>query len=137
MKWETKICINLLAFSVVSFGGEYAVITNKQMKSLTRAEIKAIFLKKMIFVEDVKVVPINLQARNRLRNKFEKELLHMSFTRLKKYWTKEHYLGHRAPLSMKSQASIKAFVTKVDGAVGYIDATNIDKTIKVIYRWRD
>jgi hypothetical protein len=38
---------------------------------------------------------------------------------------------------MKSQESIKSFVKKVDGAIGYIEAKNIDNTVKVIYRWRD
>jgi hypothetical protein len=61
----------------------------------------------------------------------------MSFSRLKTYWTKEHYLGHRPPISMKSQESIKAFINKVDGSLGYINIENVDENMKIIYKWRD
>ncbi len=121
----------------VSFADEYVVISNKSMKDLSPAQIKAVFLKKLAFIEDVKAVPINLEARDPLRLKFENDILNMSFSRLKTYWTTRHYLGHRPPISMKSQESIKAFVKKVDGSLGYINAKNIDDSIKVIYRWKD
>jgi ABC-type phosphate transport system substrate-binding protein len=38
---------------------------------------------------------------------------------------------------MKSQESIKAFVKKVDGAIGYIESSALDEDLKVIYRWKD
>ena len=61
----------------------------------------------------------------------------MRYSRLKSYWTKQHYLGHRPPLTMKSQESILAFIKKVDGAVGYIDLKNIDSDINIVYKWSD
>lgn len=128
--------VNLLLASVI-FGSEYVVISNNNMKNLSKAQVKAIFLKKINIIDDTKIIPIGLEARDPLRLKFEKEILNMSFTRLKSYWTKQHYLGHRPPISMKSQESIKAFVKKVDGAIGYIDASYLDENIKVIYRWNE
>lgn len=116
---------------------EYVVVSNHTMKALTKSQIKAIFLKKMSLVGDMKVVPVSLQARDSLRKNFEKRVLKMSFVRLKSYWTKQHYLGHRPPLSMKSQASVKAFVKKVDGSIGYISKKNLDKDLKVLYSWED
>lgn len=132
-----NIFISILLFACISFGDEYVVISNNNMKDLSTNQIKAIFLNKLSFIEDIKVVPINLDARDSLRVKFEKEILHMSFSRLKTYWAAQHYLGHRPPVSMKSQESIKAFVKKVEGSIGYINAENIDDSVKVIYRWRD
>lgn len=132
-----NIFISILLFACISFGDEYVVISNNNMKDLSTNQIKAIFLNKLSFIEDIKVVPINLDARDSLRVKFEKEILHMSFSRLKTYWATQHYLGHRPPVSMKSQESIKAFVKKVEGSIGYINAEKIDDSVKVIYRWRD
>ena len=123
--------------STTIFANEYVIISNKSMNTLSIAQIKAIFLKKITFIDDTKVVPISLGTRNPLRVKFEKKVLKMSFVRLKSYWTKQHYLGKRPPISMKSQESIKAFVKKVDGAIGYIDSNSLDDSIKEIYRWRD
>lgn len=137
MKKIVKIFTITLLLSTLSLADEYVVISNKDMKDLSDSEIKAIFLKKLIFANDTKLVPINLQARDPLRLKFEKKVLHMSFQRLKSYWTKQHYLGHRPPVSMKSQESIKAFVKKVKGSIGYIKANRVDDSVKVMYRWSD
>jgi hypothetical protein len=38
---------------------------------------------------------------------------------------------------MKSEESIKAFVKKVDGAIGYINANSVDDGVKVLYKWSD
>lgn len=137
MKKISKILIVMLLLSNLSFADEYAVISNKDMKNLSSSEIKAIFLKKLIIANDTKLVPINLEARDPIRLKFEKHILHMSFSRLKSYWTKQHYLGHRPPVSMKSQESIKTFVKKVKGSIGYIKADKVDDSVKVMYRWSD
>ena len=126
----------LLTFSAMA--DEYAVVSNAKMKDLTLLEIRAIFLKKITLIsDDTELVPINLEAMDPLRLKFEKEVLGMSFSRLKSYWIQEHYLGHRPPISMKSQESIKAFITKVDGSIGYLNIENIDANMKILYRWSD
>jgi len=46
-------------------------------------------------------------------------------------------MGQRPPITMKSQQAVKTFVKKVDGAIGYIEMKNLDKSVKVIYRWKD
>ncbi len=129
--------LSMLILLCVSFGDEYVVISNQNMKELSTNQIKAIFLKKALLIDDVQAVPINLEAMDSIRLKFEQDILNMNFSRLKSYWTTQHYLGHRPPLTMKSQESVKSFVKKVDGAIGYINAQNIDESVKVIYRWRD
>jgi len=137
MKRLAGIFVIGLFFSSFTLADDYVVICNNNMEDLSISQVKAIFLKKLTFVNDIEVVPINLDARDPLRLKFEQEVLHLSFQRLKIYWTKEHYMGHRPPVSMKSQESIKAFVKNVDGAIGYIDAKNFDDDLKVIYKWSE
>ncbi|MFA6192583.1 MAG: hypothetical protein WC665_09550 [Sulfurimonas sp.] len=127
----------LILVPLLSLGDEYVVISNKNIKELSESEIKAIFLKKLIFIDNFAAVPVNLEAGDSLRVKFEEKLLDMSFERLKSYWTKEHYLGHRPPVNMKSEESVKAFVKKVDGAIGYINANSVDESVKVLYKWSD
>ena len=117
------------------YGSDYVVISNKTMPSISKTQLKAIFLKKLTIVNDMKMVPINLNPRDTLRQSFEKKILKMNFIRLKNYWSQQHYLGHRPPLNLHSQESVKAFVKKVDGAIGYIDAKNIDNELKELYRW--
>ncbi|MDF1875954.1 hypothetical protein JHD48_09425 [Sulfurimonas sp. SAG-AH-194-I05] len=127
------IFIFLFECNVVA--SEYAVVANKNMPQLSKAQVKAIFLKKMLVTHDIKIVPINLSPRDPLRISFEKHILKTNFRRLKSYWMKQHYLGHRPPVSLKSQKSSLAFLKKVDGAITYIDIKNIDNTMNIILRW--
>jgi len=137
MKKLLIIALLFLNVPTILLSSEYVVVSNKNIKNITKAQVKAIFLKKMIFIEDVNLVPVNLSPKNILRIKFEKTILKTNFRRLKAYWTKQHYLGHRPPISMKSQKSAIAFIKKVDGAIIYINAKYVDEDMKIIYRWKD
>lgn len=137
MKTFIRLLLVIVFISSLSMADEYAVIANKNMKNLSNSQIKAIFLKKLTLINNIKIVPVNLGVRDSMRLKFEKEILHMGFSRLKAYWTKQHYLGHRPPVSMKSQSGVKSLINKVDGAIGYINIKNIDDSVHVIYKWSE
>lgn len=137
MKTVVIIFLSLAMLSAISFASEYAVIANHKMKDLSTSQIRAIFLKKITVIENINAVPVNLGARDPIREKFENKIVGMGFERLKTYWSKQHYLGKRPPVGMQSEESVKAFVKNVDGAIGYIDAGNLDNDVKVLYRWSE
>lgn len=134
---QLRIIILLSLLFCNSIADNYLVVSNKKMKDISQSKLRAIYLKKLSIIDDIKLIPVNLQARDALRAKFENMVLNMSFGRLKSYWSAQHYLGHRPPLSMKSQKSVIAFIKKVDGAIGYIEEKNLDEDLKVLYRWED
>ena len=137
MKTTIIIFLSTIILSTISFAGEYAVIANQKMKDLSTAQIKAIFLKKITVIENINAVPVNLGARDPIREKFENKIVEMNFERLKSYWTKQHYIGKRPPVSMQSEESVKTFIKNVEGAIGYINANNLDNSVKVLYRWSE
>lgn len=137
MKSVIIIFLSTIMLSTILLADEYAVIANHKMKDLSTAQIKAIFLKKITVIESINAVPVNLGARDPIREKFENKIVEMNFERLKSYWTKEHYLGKRPPVGMQSEESVKAFVKNVEGAIGYINANNLDNSVKVLYRWSE
>ena len=57
----------------------------------------------------------------------------MSAQKLKNYWIKQHYKGHRPPYRVESVKSMILFIKKVKGAIGYIPLSKVDKSIKIIY----
>ncbi len=130
------ILIYLISHSLL-IANEYAIVANKSIHEASLGQIKALFLKKSSYIKNKKVVPVNLSSRNPIRIHFEKHILHMSFNRLKSYWTKQHYLGHRPPISMKSQKSIKTFIKKVDGSIGYMELKNVDDELSILYKWSE
>jgi len=134
-KLQALIFLSLLYSNLLA--DKYVVVSNQKMKALSKTQIRAIFLKKMQIVNDIKVIPLNTVAKDFLRVSFERNVLKMSFESLKSYWTSQHYLGHRPPLSMKSQRSIISFIKRVDGAISYIEEKNLDKDLKVLYRWEN
>jgi ABC-type phosphate transport system substrate-binding protein len=127
-----------LTFSLTSLNAtQYALVASKDMQNISLGQVKALYLKKTLYIGDKKIIPLNLQAKDKIRKSFERNVLHMNFNRLKSYWSKQHYLGHRPPITMKSQNSIKAFVKKIDGAIGYIELSNLDDNLKILYKWSE
>lgn len=127
----------LILFVTAVSAKEYAVVASFATPPLSQNKIRALFLKKSEYLGDTKVVVLNLALGNPVRSSFEKKVLHMSRLHLKSYWTRQHYLGHRPPISMKSQKSMQIFLKNVHGAIGYGELGKIEKDLHVLYRWSD
>jgi len=127
----------LLFLSLSLPAQEYAVVCNKILGEMSLMQIRAVFLKKLTHAKGLHLVPVNLPSDNVVRKSFEEHVLKMQKRGLKSYWVKQHYLGNRPPLVMKSQGSSLVFVKKVQGAVAYATLQDIDASVKILYRWRD
>ncbi len=132
-----KLLLLLIALGMMLEAGEYAVISNGSVTQLSSYQIKAIYLRKMKFHNGLRLIPLNLPPKSEIRKSFEKEVLHMSFSRLRAYWTKEHYHGNRPPIMVQSQEGVKRFVKEVDGAIGYIELKNMDENLTILYKWSE
>ncbi len=134
-----KKVLLLLFFTFFLYGEEFVVVTklNSPLQSLSKAKVKMIFLKKQKMSKDTVLIPINLSPSNKVRKSFEHTILGMSRNRLKSFWTKEHYLGHRPPLTMNSFQSLLSFVKKIDGAIGYVPLSEVNKEFKILYKWEE
>ncbi len=112
-----------------------AIIANQNfpVKKLQKWQIKQIYLKRIRYIENIPIIPINYKAGDSFRLIFEKNLLNMSSIKLRRYWMKEHYLGKRPPIVQSSVRSAIIFVKKVDGAVAYIPYSKVTKEVRVLY----
>ncbi len=127
----------LLTLAISLYGGEkFVLIANKNfpLKELKKEQIKQIYLKKLRFINETPIVPINYTPRDPLRKEFENKILKIPPKRLKRYWMKKHYLGIRPPLTQNSSKSAILFVKKVDGAIAYIPHSELTQDVKVIYK---
>ena len=126
----------LFSLTAILYGNERFVLISNQnfpVSHLSEGQIKQIYLKRISFIKDMQIVPINYIARDPLRKVFEKNLLHMSAKKLSRYWMKEHYLGIRPPVVQSSVDSTIVFVKKVDGAVAYIPHSKLPADMRVLY----
>ncbi|WP_373030886.1 hypothetical protein [Sulfurovum sp.] len=124
-----------IAASICLSAEKFVVIThpNNPIDTLTKSQLRMIYLKKSRFWGDTKLVALNLPPTSNLRLTFENEVLKMSYNELDNYWVREHYKGHRPPYRVESVESMLLFVKKVEGAIGYIPVSKIDTGVKVIY----
>ena len=132
-----KTLLTLFILLQALYAQDYFVVAHKDVKDLTSEQIRAIFLKKLFVVDGRHLVPINLQARDSTRQEFEHKIVHMNFQRMKSYWAKQHYQGHRPPLSMRSEDAVLRFIQKVEGSLGYVSQkpNTSYNNIKIIYKW--
>ncbi len=124
-----------IAASICLTAEQFVVIThpNNPIDTLTKSQLRMIYLKKSRFWGDTKLVALNLPPTSNLRLTFENKVLKMSYNELDNYWVREHYKGHRPPYRVESVESMLLFVKKVEGAIGYIPVSKIDTGVKVIY----
>lgn len=127
----------LLCMGLLLNAREYAVVSSAPLGTLSKSQVKVLFLKKSLYIKDLKIVPLNLAIHHTIRKSFEQKVLHMSFLRLKSYWTKQHYLGKRPPINVKSPRSMEAYLLKIEGSIGYMQLSDADKKLNILYKWSD
>ncbi len=117
------------------FSQSIYIIANKNfpLNTLTKKEIKAIYLDQKRHINGKKILPLNFTHDYPLRDSFEKTILKKSRKYLERYWIKAHYNGHQPPKVLKSKTSMLSFIKKLDTALGYVDGNKPDlKEIKIL-----
>jgi len=134
---STKILKTFLLVNVLVYSAEYAVIIDKDssVSKLSSKQLKDIYLMKRHFIGSTKIVPINLPSELKIRNEFEKHVLHLNREELNRYWVKKHFQGVTPPVMQSSDKSMKLFVKNVNGAIGYLPISQVDSDLKVIYEF--
>ena len=114
---------------------EVAVIVNTGNSSeISDNDIKRMFLgKNKTFSNGEAVNAINLKSGNATRSDFEKKVLGKSGSQVKAYWSKLIFSGKAKPLKeLASDSEILSQVASTPNAIGYIDASKVDASVKVI-----
>ena len=116
---------------------EYAVITSSKstISELSSKQVKDIFMMKLHYIDDVKVIPINASASAAIRQEFEKNVLRTDRQRLNNYWIKQHFQGISPPVTQPSLQSVKMFIKNVSGTIGYIPMDMVDPDVRVLYEF--
>ena len=131
-----KLLLWLWLGSLVLWAETLAVVVAKTtpIPPLDQDAIKAIFLKKQLFINGIALKPINLAPSEPLRQAFETKVLQMDKERLARYWMREHYRGHRPPYRVDSIRAMVQFVIKVEGAIGYLPQKSVTPKMQILYR---
>jgi ABC-type phosphate transport system substrate-binding protein len=83
-------------------------------------------------------MPLNLPEDNPLRQEFDKAVLGLDADRVARYWQDRKIRGGaRPPMRVSSTGMVLKGVASKAGAVGYVKASEVNPTVKVVARIAD
>lgn len=122
----------IVATGVVQ-SAEYVLIVNKDnpISSLTRSEVKKIFLGKKNYWPDGQRIDVLLLKNSDVHHDFVYEVLNKSPRQLSMYWKQVLFSGAGIPpKTFTDPESLKALVASDPKAIGYIDIRLLDESVK-------
>ncbi len=136
MKLYQCAFVFLMVFSPL-LKAEIAVIVHPSVdiSSLTQDNVQRIFLGKATrFANGQPAKPINQDAGNAIRDEFISKVLDKSQGQYRSYWSRLIFTGKgRPPQDEGGDDDIKKLVASNPDAIGYIDTTSVDDSVKVVY----
>lgn len=127
--------IIICAASFAAAGGAYAddvvlvVGANSSISSLSKEQSSDIFLGK-----NTSVTPLDQPDSSTLRNEFYSRVTGKSAAQAKSHWSKLSFTGKGTPPKEgQNSADIKRQVAQNPKLVGYIDKSDVDSSVKVVF----
>ncbi|HET8935242.1 MAG TPA: hypothetical protein VFN67_17460 [Polyangiales bacterium] len=112
------------------------VIANKSVTAtkVTRDDLRPIFqTKKDTWPDGTPAKPFNLPDANKIRQGFDAAVLGLDPDRVARYWIDRKIRGgERPPQNAPSSAVMVKVIGKTIGGVGYVEASAVDASVKVI-----
>ncbi len=128
------LLLAVLAFPVAwSEAADFVVVVNKRnpVHSMESSDVKKIFLGKKIFWPTGEGIDVFLQADGDTHRSFVLEILHKSPRQLSMYWKQELFSGTGSPpKEFPDSQSVKNAVAENPKAIGYIDASQLDDSVR-------
>lgn len=105
--------------------------------SLDPSEISRIYLgKSKKFPNGSSVIPIDQSDSAAIRDSFLSSVMEKSASQVKSYWSKRIFTGKGTPpKQVASSAEMKELVASNPATIGYIDASEVDASVKVVYSY--
>lgn len=126
----------LLAITTTSVNAEVAVIVSRdnQIAKLDSDIIARIFQGKVSsFPNDEEAIAVDLKKGSDVRDEFGETFLGKTPSQLNTYWSRLIFTGRAKPnQEVDSATEMKKIIAKNPNMIGYIDAKDVDNTVRVI-----
>lgn len=98
-------------------------------------ELRRIYLRQRRFWQDGDpVLPVNREYGSETRKAFERAVFGALKVPLSRYWNEQYFLGILPPATLASDAAVRQYVAARPNAIGYIDARDLDDSVRVLLR---
>jgi len=119
-----------LSLTAMSANAELVVIVNKDNPAtkMYLAQVAQFYLGGSTLF-----APVELAENSPARTEFYKKVLDKDAAQVQAIWSKLLFTGKaKAPKEFKTDAEVKKFVSATPNAMGYIDKSSVDDTVKVV-----
>lgn len=117
---------------------EVAVIVHPSagFDSLTEDDVSRLFLgKSKSFPNGSAATPVNQNEGSAVRDKFNEGVCKKNASQYKAYWSQLVFTGKGTPpKDAGDDAAVKAAVAANPAMIGYIDASAVDASVKVVFK---
>ncbi|MBI5023578.1 MAG: substrate-binding domain-containing protein [Candidatus Omnitrophica bacterium] len=125
------------AWARPGYGGEIAIIVNKAnaIEDVSFNDLVRIFkIEKKLWDDGKQIYIVGRGSQSAVKEAVLKMVYKMDENELKKFWLTKIYQGDITsfPKIFTSDQSLKTFVRQVPNAVGYIDASYADDSVKIL-----
>ena len=135
MKLLKSLAIGLLVSVSTAASAQVAIIVNPgNANALSDNDISRAFLGKLkTYADGQTIEAVNSKANSDARVEFEKLVLKKSPAQVKAYWSKRLFTGKGKPLKeLSSDADVLNHVASTPNAIGYVDASQVNDSVKVL-----
>jgi len=131
---KSNIIFFLWCFSIHALADVAVIVHPSNNNTISDNDISRLFLGKLkAYANGDSAAPANLKFGNSTRKEFEQKVLKKSASQVKAYWSKRVFSGKgKPPKEFSSDKDVLAFVSSEGKGIGYIDAANVDDSVKVI-----
>lgn len=129
-----SLCILTSTLSINCLADVSVIVNPSNNSELSKSAISKIYLgKTKTFPNGDKVLALNLKSSNNVRSNFQQEILGKSTAQVKAYWSKLIFTGKGKPLKeLATEEDVLAMVASTPNAIGYIDSSKVNDTVKVV-----
>lgn len=116
---------------------EVLIVTgaNNPLPSLSKNQVRDLFLGKVVSLPDGNSsAPVDQPASSPLREEFYMKVANMTAAQARAHWAKLYFTGRGVPPQQgKDDADVKKLLNSVSGAIGYLDRSSLDSSVKVLF----
>jgi ABC-type phosphate transport system substrate-binding protein len=140
MKYFNRLIVSIFLLAPLAHAEIAIIVSPKNGNSYTSIDkelVSRIFLAKVSSFPDGSVAhPLNLKQGHYLRDEFNRGFLSKTESQLSRYWSRLRFSGKaKLPQEALTVEEVKAIIANNPNLIGYIDAMDVDDTIKVVHKY--
>lgn len=126
-----------LMISVSAWSGVAVIVNPSNGNALSGSDVTRIFLgKKKSYPDGSDAIPVDQAEGSAARSSFVGTVLKKNDQQIKAYWAQLLFTGKGTPpKEVGSGADVKKLVSENPALIGYIDSSEVDGSVKVVYEF--